>query len=225
MSFAPGCAINDSERSGFEAATRAAQAADAIILVLGDKSGLALDCTCGESRDRAELGLPGVQQELVEAIAALGKPIVVVLINGRPLTIPWIAEHIPALVEAWLPGEEGGAAIADVLFGDANPGGKLPMTFPRDVGQIPIFYNHKPSGGRSHWHGDYVSLPSTPLYAFGHGLSYTQFEYGNLQIDPLQVAADSRVTISAEVKNVGARAGMRSSSCIFATRLLLCRAR
>jgi beta-glucosidase len=166
-----------------------------------------MDCTCGESRDRADLGLPGVQEELIRAIAALGKPIVVVLVNGRPLAIPWIAENIPALVEAWLPGEEGGAAIADVLFGDANPGGKLPMTFPRAVGQIPIFYSHKPSGGRSQWHGDYVSLPTTPLFPFGHGLSYTEFEYSNLRMDPPHIEADGRVTISAEIKNIGARAG------------------
>ena len=205
--FAPGCSINDSDRSGFDEALKVAQVAEVVILVVGDKAGLTLDCTSGESRDRADLGLPGAQQELVEKIAALGKPIVVVLINGRPLAIPWIAENIPALVEAWLPGEEGGAAIADVLFGDANPGGKLPVTFPRAVGQIPIFYNHKPSGGRSHWHGDYVSLPTTPLFPFGQGLSYTEFAYSNLQIAPHQVTADARVTISAEIKNIGARAG------------------
>ena len=205
--FTPGCAVNSTDRSGFEEAVRVAQSADAVILVVGDKAGLTLDCTCGEFRDRADLGLPGVQQELVQAVAALGKPTVVVLVNGRPLAIPWIAENIPALVEAWLPGEEGGAAIADVLFGDVNPGGKLPITFPRSVGQIPVFYSHKPSGGRSHWHGDYVSLPTTPLFPFGHGLSYTQFEYANLRIDPLQVQADKRVTISVEIRNVGARAG------------------
>jgi len=145
--FAPGCSINDNDRSGFDEALKVARVAEVVILVVGDKAGLTIDCTSGESRDRADLGLPGLQQELVEKIAALGKPTVVVLINGRPLAIPWIAENIPALVEAWLPGEEGGAAIANVLFGEANPGGKLPVTFPRAVGQIPIFYNHKPSGG------------------------------------------------------------------------------
>ena len=205
--FAAGCSVNSADRSGFEQAVQVAQRGDAIILVVGDKSGLTLDCTSGESRDRADLGLPGVQEELVRAIVALGKPTIVVLVNGRPLAIPWIAENVPALVEAWLPGEEGGAAIADVLFGDVNPGGKLPMTFPRAVGQIPIFYDHKPSGGRSHWHGDYVSLATTPLFPFGHGESYTQFEFSNLQIAPHQVEADKRVTISLEIKNVGARAG------------------
>ena len=106
-----------------------------------------------------------------------------------------------------MPGEEGGAAIADVLFGDVNPGGKVPMTFPRAAGQIPIFYSHKPSGGRSHWHGDYVSLPTSPLFPFGHGLSYTQFEYTDLKIVPPQVEIDRAVTISLSIKNVGARAG------------------
>lgn len=204
--YAAGCAVNSPDRSGFDEALQVAQAADAVILVVGDKAGLTMDCTCGETRDRAELGLPGVQQELVEAIAALNKPIVVVLVNGRPLAIPWIAENIPAVLEAWLPGEEGGAAVAAVLFGDVNPGGKVPMTFPRTVGQIPIFYSHKPSGGRSHWHGDYVSLPTTPLFSFGHGLSYTQFEYTDLKIDPPQVET-GHVAISLSIKNVGTRAG------------------
>lgn len=201
--FAQGCAINDANKSGFAEAIKIAQQADIVILVVGDKSGLTLDCTSGESRDRADLGLPGVQQELVEAVAAVGKPTIVVLVNGRPLAIPWIAEHIPAIVEAWLPGEEGSMAIANVLFGDVNPGGKLTMTWSRAVGQVPIFYNHKSSGGHSHWHTDYVDLSVTPLFPFGFGLSYTQFEYSNLKID----ATDSGATISAQIKNIGKRAG------------------
>ena len=147
---AQGCKVNSSNRDDFDEAVQVAQAADAVILVMGDKSGLTPDCTSGEFRDRADLGLPGVQEELVRAIAATGKPVVVVLVNDRPLAIPWIAEHIPAVVEAWLPGEEGGPAIADILFGDANPGGKLPMTVPRTAGQIPIFYNHKPFASVTH---------------------------------------------------------------------------
>ncbi len=208
--FAQGCAVNDRDTSGFEKAKQVATQADAVILVVGDKSGLTPDCTSGEARDRAELGLPGVQPALVEAIVGVGKPTVVVLVNGRPLAIPWMAEKVPALVEAWLPGEEGGGAIADVLFGDANPGGKLPITFPRAVGQVPIFYNHKPSGGRSHWHGDYVSLSSAPLVPFGHGLSYTRFEYADLEIiaeDASAIQADPFVTIRAAIKNVGECAG------------------
>jgi len=204
--FARGCEINDCSQAGFDEAVRAAQEAEMVILVVGDKSGLTPDCTSGEFRDRADLGLPGVQEALVRAIAATGKPVVVVLVNGRPLAIPWITEHIPAVVEAWMPGEEGGPAIADILFGDANPGGKLPMTFPRTVGQIPIFYNHKPSGGRSHLLGDYVSLSAKPLFPFGHGLSYTQFEFSHLRIDPPRAEAGS-VTISLNVKNTGGRTG------------------
>jgi beta-glucosidase len=205
--YAPGCAINTDDRSGFDEALKTAREAEVIVLVLGDRSGLKIDCTCGESRDSADLLLPGVQQELVEAMTALGKPTVVVLINGRPLAISWIAEHSPAIVEAWLPGEEGGNAIAGVLFGDVNPGGKLTMTWPRSVGQVPIYYNHKPSGGRSQWHTDYVSLSVKPLFPFGHGLSYTRFEYANLRIEPGQTTVDGHVTISIDLKNVGARAG------------------
>lgn len=205
--YAKGCAINDNDCSGIAEAVRVAGEADVVILVVGDKSGLAIECTSGESRDRADICLPGVQQDLVDAVTALGKLTVVVLVNGRPIAIPRIAEHVPAILEAWLPGEEGGAAIADILFGDANPGGKLPITIPRAVGQIPIFYNHKPSGGRSHWHGDYVSLPVTPLYPFGHGLSYTTFEYSDLRVTPHQVSTDGQVTVSVRVKNTGTRAG------------------
>ena len=203
--YAQGCAINNTDKSGFAEAVRIAQQADAVILVIGDKSGLSLDCTSGESRDRADLGLPGVQQELVETVAAVGKPTIAVLVNGRPLAIPWMvdASCISAIVEAWLPGEEGGTAVANVLFGNVNPGGKLTMTWPRAVGQVPIFYNHKSSGGHSHWHTDYVDLSVTPLFSFGYGLSYTQFEYSNLKID----TTDSGATISAQIKNVGKRAG------------------
>lgn len=205
--YARGCGVNDADTSGFAEAVQAARDADAVILVVGDKAGLTMDCTSGETRDRADLDLPGVQQALVEAVASVGKPTIVVLVNGRPLSISWIAENIPSILEAWLPGEEGGEAIADVLFGDVNPGGKLPMTFPRSVGQIPIYYNHKPSGGRSHWHVDYVDLPTSPLFPFGHGLSYTQFEYSNLCIEPRQISADGSVTVRVDVKNTGARAG------------------
>ncbi|MBI5029884.1 MAG: glycoside hydrolase family 3 C-terminal domain-containing protein [Chloroflexi bacterium] len=201
--YAEGCKVNDADRSGFEQAIQVAQAAEVVVLVVGDRSGLQIDCTCGESRDSADLALPGVQPELVEKIAAVGKPTVLVLVNGRPFAIPEIVESIPAIVEAWLPGEEGASAVASVLFGDVNPGGKLTMTWPRSVGQVPIFYNHKPSGGRSNWHTNYVSLSVQPLFPFGHGLSYTQFEYSNLKIE----TTDARVTVHAKIKNVGARAG------------------
>ncbi len=178
--YARGCDNLDEDASGCEEAVNIANQADAVILVLGDRSGLAACCTTGETRDSVDLRLPGVQEDLARAVVGTGKPVVVVLVNGRPFAIPWLAEHANAILEAWLPGEEGGAAVAATLFGDANPGGKLPITFPRHVGQVPIFYNHKPSGMKSNWHVDYVGEKVTPLYVFGHGLSYTTFEYRDL---------------------------------------------
>ncbi len=205
--YAKGCEVIGNDRSGFAEAVTAAEKCDVALVFVGGKSGLTEDCTCGEARDRSEINLTGVQEELVQAVAATGKPVVVVLVNGRPLSVNWIAESIPAILEAWLPGEEGAEAIADVLFGDVNPGGKLPITFPRDVGQIPIYYNHKVSGGRSHWKGDYVDLSNKPLWPFGFGLSYTQFELGNLQQDKTTAAAGEHIEISCTVTNRGSRAG------------------
>ncbi|HRQ40350.1 MAG TPA: glycoside hydrolase family 3 N-terminal domain-containing protein [Chloroflexota bacterium] len=207
VQFAAGCELTGDDRSGFAEAVAAAAQSDVALVFVGEKSGLTNDCTCGESRDRADINLPGVQEELVQAVAATGTPVVVVLLNGRPLSINWIAENIPAIVEAWLPGEEGAEAVADVLFGDANPGGKLPITFPRAVGQIPIFYGHKPSGGRSHWKGEYVDLSNKPLWPFGFGLSYTQFDLHNLQVDKQAISANEAVQISLTVTNTGARDG------------------
>jgi beta-glucosidase len=205
--YARGCGVSDGSREGFAEAIAAARGSEVAVLVMGGKSGLALDCTCGEFRDRADLDLPGVQEELVRAIYETGTPVVLVLIDGRPLSITWAADHLPAILEAWLPGEEGGAVVASVLFGDDNPGGKLPITFPRAVGQIPTSYNHKPSGGRSFLYGDYVSLSAAPLYPFGHGLSYTRFEHDNLRIDPQRVGPGDAVRISVDLKNSGERAG------------------
>jgi beta-glucosidase len=205
--FAPGCTVLGEDKSGFAAAVAAAQQADVALVMLGGKSGLTDDCTCGEARDRADLKLTGVQQELLEAVVATGTPVVLVLINGRPLSTTWAANNLPAIVEAWLPGEEGAEAVADVLFGDVNPGGKLPITIPRHVGQVPIYYNHKPSGGRSHWKVTYVDWSNKPLWPFGYGLSYTQFELSNLQLDKHQVAAGEAVQISLTIKNSGERDG------------------
>jgi beta-glucosidase len=205
--YARGCDVSGESKDGFAEAVEIARQADVVVLALGGKSGLTPNCTCGEARDRADIGLPGVQQELVQAVYKTGTPTVVVLLNGRPLAIPWIAAHIPAILEAWLPGEAGGAAIADVLFGDYNPGGKLPITLPRAVGQIPIHYNHKPSGGRSQWYGDYVSTSAKPLFPFGHGLSYTRFTLDNLRIEPQQVEAEGKVEVSVDVENTGKRPG------------------
>ncbi len=205
--FAQGCPITEPDRSGFGEAIRVASHADVVILVLGDKSGMARDCTCGEFRDRAELGLPGIQEELARTIVSVGKPVVLVLINGRPLTIPKLDENVGAILEAWLPGEEGAAAIADVLFGVRNPGGKLPITFPRSVGQVPINYNHKPSGGSSFSYGDYMDMSASPLYPFGYGLSYTTFSYSDLRLSSDKVNAGEQIDISLKVANTGEIAG------------------
>ncbi|RJP69457.1 MAG: beta-glucosidase [Candidatus Abyssobacteria bacterium SURF_17] len=205
--YAKGCDVMGDSRDGFAEAIEAARKSDVAIIVVGGKSGLTLDCTSGEFRDRADIGLPGVQDDLVRAVCATGKPVVVVLVNGRPLSVPRVTENVPAIVEAWLPGEEGAQAIADVLFGDCNPGGKLPITVPRSVGQIPAFYNHKPSGANSVIYGDYVDLVSRPLFPFGHGLSYTRFEYDNLRVEPAKADAKGTVKASIDVKNVGEREG------------------
>lgn len=204
---AKGCGNLDSDTSGFDEALQAAQQADAVILVLGDVSGLVPTSTTGETRDSASLQLPGVQEDLAKAVLASGKPVVAVLVNGRPYAIPFLAEKANAILEAWIPGEEGGIAIAETLFGDSNPGGKLPITFPRHVGQIPIVYNHKPSGMRSHWYVDYVSEKATPLYAFGHGLSYTTFSYEDLAVQQKQVSGGETVDISLKITNTGSVCG------------------
>ncbi len=205
--YAPGCEITGDDKSGFVAAVEAARQAEVALIFVGGKSGLTDDCTCGEFRDRADLNLTGVQEELVQAIHATGTPVVLVLIDGRPLSIRWAAEHVPAILKAWLPGEEGAEAVADVLFGDVTPGGKLPITVPRHVGQIPIYYNHKPSGGRSHWKESYVDLSNKPLWPFGYGLSYTTFTYRNLRLSKQQVTAGDAFRVSVEVTNTGDYAG------------------
>ncbi|MGC8638169.1 MAG: glycoside hydrolase family 3 N-terminal domain-containing protein [Athalassotoga sp.] len=205
--YARGCDNLDPSKDGFEEAVRIARESDLVIAVVGDRSGLSLSATTGESRDRSTLDLPGVQEELVEELYKTGKPLVVVLVNGRPFSIKWIADHANAILEAWLPGEEGGHAVADVLFGDYNPSGKLPVSFPRTVGQVPVYYSHKPTGGRSNWHGDYVEESTKPLFPFGFGLSYTKFEYSDLKIDPLIVNFEKSVNVSFKIKNTGKIAG------------------
>ena len=207
ISYAKGCDVIDESRDGFAEAVNIAKNASVAIMVMGDKAGLTLDCTSGEARDRAVLDLPGVQEDLVKAVYETGTPIVLVLLTGRPVTLNWIAEDIPAILEAWFPAEEGATALADVLFGDVNPGGKLPITFPQSVGQVPIFYGHRPSGGKSMWLTDYVETSSRPLYPFGYGLSYTTFRYDALQIEADKVTANSSVKIHATVTNTGTRDG------------------
>jgi beta-glucosidase len=202
-----GCDVTGHDKSGFAEAVELAQSSDVAILTFGDISGLGIEHTVGETRDSATLRLSGVQQDLIEAIHATGTPIVLVLVTGRPYALAWHDENIPAILEAWLPAEQGGAAIADVLFGNVNPSGKLTVTFPRHVGQVPAYYNHKPSGQRSHWYVDYVDMSVKPLYTFGHGLSYTSFDYSNLQLSATEVDTKGTIRISCDVTNSGDRQG------------------
>jgi len=200
---AKGCGISEMSTEGFKEAVDAARRSDMMIIVVGERSAVfSPDAVSGEGRDRESLRLPGVQEDLIREMAKVGKPLVVVLVNGRPLSLGWIAENCSAVLEAWYPGEEGGNAVADVLFGDYNPCGKIPVSFPYDVGQIPVYYNRKPSSLR-----DYVFMSSKALFPFGYGLSYTKFEYGSLSINPRQIKPAGEVTISFEVKNVGDRDG------------------
>jgi beta-glucosidase len=157
------------------------------------------------ARVAADLGLTGRQQELVEAIVATGRPTVVTLIGGRVFALPWIAANVPAVVQAWLPGEEGGNAIADVLLGRSNPGGRLPVTMPRSVGQVPVHGTHRSGGGRTQFWHDYTDGPASPLFPFGHGLSYTSFAYDDLEVTPGTTTTTTSVSVT--VTNTGARAG------------------
>ncbi|HRW07682.1 MAG TPA: beta-glucosidase BglX [Caldilineaceae bacterium] len=191
--------------AAFQTAVETARAADVVVMVLGETALMA-----GEAASRASLDLPGRQEELLKAVAALGKPVVLVLINGRPLSINWAAEHIPAILEAWEPGTEGGNAVADILFGDVNPGGKLPVTFPRKGSHAPLYYarniTHSPEDNPMYNPRYWDGLP-VPLYPFGFGLSYTTFAFSNLQLSAAQVTVGESMTVSVDVTNTGAVAG------------------
>ncbi|MGH1506337.1 MAG: beta-glucosidase family protein [Acidimicrobiales bacterium] len=200
---APGCAVLGDDRSGFDDAVAAAAGADVAIVVVGDKAGLTDDCSSGESRDVASLDLPGVQEELVQAVAATGTPLVVVLVAGRPIGSPAMHDAATAVLHAWLPGERGGDAVADALVGRTCPAGRLPVSYPRSVGQVPIFYGHKISGGRSHWKGSYVDESNEPLYPFGHGLSYTTFGLEVTEPANGPVGFDDVVRVRVRVTNTG----------------------
>jgi len=194
--YAEGCRLTGSSKEGFEEAAEATRKSEVALLFVGNS----VPETEGEQRDRCNLDLPGVQEDLIKEICATGTPVAVVLINGSAITMTRWIDDVRAVVEAWYPGEEGGNAIADVLFGDYNPSGKLPITFPKNVGQLPLYYNPKPTG-RVY---DYVDLRGKqPLFPFGHGLSYTQFEYSNLRISPEKISPEARVHISVNVKNIG----------------------
>jgi beta-glucosidase len=213
INYVKGCDVIGDDTNEIEKAVKAAKNSDMAIVVLGenewqkeDKKG-----TSGEGYDVATLKLTGHQLELVQKVYATGTPVVVVLINGRALAIPWVSENIPGIIEAWIPGEKGGHAIAGVLFGDVNPSGKLPVTFPRHAGQLPVYYNHKPSKSywlNEGWGNSYADLKeSGPLYEFGFGLSYTTFEYSNLAFSAKSIGKYGKTTVSCDIKNSGKMAG------------------
>jgi beta-glucosidase len=203
--YAQGCGISDTATAGFAEAVALAREADGAILVLGESADMS-----GEAASRSSLGLPGVQEQLLEAVQGTGKPVVLVLMSGRPLAVTWAAEHVPALVQAWALGVETGHALADVLFGDVSPSGKLPVTVPRTVGQVPIYYNHKNTGrppADVKWTSKYIDLPSSPLFPFGYGLSYTTFDYKDLKLSATTIAPADTLRVSIAVTNTGPREG------------------
>jgi beta-glucosidase len=206
INYAKGCDINGDSADGFDAAVRAARNSEVVVIAVGESADMS-----GEAASRSSLDLPGRQLDLVKAVQATGKPTIVVLMNGRPLTINWIAENTPAILETWFAGTQAGNAIADVLFGDVNPGGKLPVTFPRSVGQEPLYYNHmntgRPPDINNKYTSKYLDVSWTPLFPFGFGLSYTQFKITNLQLSAQSIQANGKLTVSVQVENAGKRTG------------------
>lgn len=220
--YAPGCRIKGDSREGFEHALECARQADVIVMAVGGSSardfgdgtidlrtGASVvtehawsDMECGEGIDRTGLQLLGVQLELVQEVCKIGKPVIVVYMNGRPITEPWIDEHVPAILEAWYPGQEGGNAIADILFGDVNPSGRLTVSIPKHVGQLPVYYNGKRTRG-----GRYLECDTKPRYPFGFGLSYAEFRYDNLKVFPEVITPEGEATVQVDVTNAGAVAG------------------
>jgi beta-glucosidase len=212
VEYVKGCDVVGAGFNEIAKAQEAARRAKIAVVVVGENEWQAprKTGTDGEGYDVATLELTGLQLDLVKAVCETGTPTVVVLVNGRPLAIPWIAENVPAVVEAWLPGEKGGQAVAEVLFGDYNPSGRLTVTVPRHAGQLPVYYNSKPSKRywlKEGWGKPYADLDPTPLYEFGHGLSYTEFAYSDLKIEPKSAGPGGTVRISATVKNTGRRVG------------------
>ena len=208
LTYAKGCDITGADTTGFASARQTATAADLIIVSVGESATMS-----GEAKSRSQLQLPGVQEELVKAMVATGKPVVVLISAGRPLVFNWIADNVPAIVYTWWLGTQAGNAIADVLFGDYNPSGKLPITFPRNEGQIPIYYNYLSTGRpfKSDTDNTYVTaytdLPNSPRYVFGYGLSYTSFQYGAVQLNTNTLSKDQKLQAKITVTNTGKYAG------------------
>ncbi len=202
--YAKGCNINDTDKTGFADAVAAAQQSDIVIMYVGEHRAMS-----GEAKSKSNIQLPGVQEELIKAVAATGKPVVVLIGAGRPLIFNWVADNIPAIVYTWWLGTKGADAIADVLFGDYNPSGKLPMSFPRSEGQIPIYYNYYNTGRPAKNDSDvnyvsaYTDLPNSPKFPFGFGLSYTSFTYSAIKLDKTAMAFNQKIQASVVVTNTG----------------------
>jgi beta-glucosidase len=206
--YAPGCGVQDSSRTGFAEAVAAARGADVVIMAVGEKADMS-----GEAKSRANIHLPGVQEDLIKAIRATGKPVVVLIMAGRPLVFNWTADNVPSILYTWWLGSQAGHAMADVLFGAYNPSAKLPMTFPRSEGQIPIYYNYlntgrpAPNDTETNYRSGYIDMVKSPKYAFGHGLSYTTFAYSNLELSDTTLSPNGSITVSFTLKNTGKVAG------------------
>ncbi len=223
--YEKGCEIYDFNKDNFEKAIEIGKKGDVIIFVGGDKSGFVSDCTCGEGKDSHNLKLPGVQEELILKLAETGKPLIVVLITGRPYILTEIVDKVNAIVECWFPGEETGNAIFDMLFGKFSPSGKLPISFPKYVGQLPVYYHRKPVSKER----NYVYSDNKPLFPFGFGLSYSSFEYFNFNVKPKKIKAGDEFFVSISIKNTGKMEGKevvqlyirkKFSSCVLPSLLL-----
>jgi beta-glucosidase len=189
---------DDQQKQEFDKAVQTARDADVVVMVLGEKQNMD-----GEAASSSTLELPGRQQELLQAVAATGKPVVLVLMSARPMELRWASAHVPAILDAWYPGTEGGTAIANLLYGKAIPGGKLPYDWPRDVGQVPILYSHDITHEPQKQGTRYWNEESTPLYPFGYGLSYTKFEFSNLRVNKPHVNRGEPLEVSVDVRNTG----------------------
>jgi beta-glucosidase len=213
LAFAKGCDVSSGDKSGFNAALETAGHADVVVMVLGESADM-----CGEASSRSSINIPGVQTELLRQIARTGKPLVLVLMNGRPLALEEESSLANALLEAWFPGTRGGQAVADVLFGKTNPSGRLPVTFPRSLGQVPIYYNAKntgrpinPANPHEKYKSNYLDVSNDPLYPFGFGLSYTTFSYSGLKLDRDTLGSGDTLTVTVDVANTGASDGVETA--------------
>lgn len=206
--YAKGCGVTDTSRAGFDEAYKTAMRADVVVMAMGER----FDMT-GEAKSRSNIHLPGVQEDLIKAVMASGKPVIVLLMAGRPMVFNWTADHVPAILYTWWLGNQAGNAIADVLFGKYNPGAKLPITFPRTEGQIPIYYNHFNTGRPAksdtdvNYTSSYIDLQNSPKFAFGYGLSYTTFKYSNLKLSKKDMPVTGNITVSFDLQNTGKYAG------------------